>query len=523
MVSCHSRHTPARRAATFRGLVAGLDAGARNEACHAEGNPPAAGLTAFFEHYQADLSYAGTMRTDPWWVVASIAGITAGFAIAAGCGSSDETPSAGASGADASADGDAAGGGGQAGSSAAGGKAGAGGSGAQGGSSGAGGSAGGGGTTDQYGPWAGGPTYYSKWPHGPPTDPSFFPIAVWLQDPSKAADYKAIGINLFIGLWEGPTDAQLQALQTAGMPVACEQNDTGLAHVGEATILAWTQQDEPDNAQPLSGGGYGPCVPASEVVSRYQAMKAKDATRPIFLNLGQGVANFDWIGWGSECAQTHPADYAQYIDGADIISFDIYPANDPDPPVHDNLWYVAKGVDNLVQWSAGAKPVWDWIECTGINGPEGKPSPEEVKAEVWMSIVHGAMGFGYFVHQFQPSFDEHALLDDPAMKAAVAALNQQIHDLAPVLNTPPITNGGKIASSDASVPIDMMIKRQGGATYLFAVSMRASAAKATFSELTNVPPSATVEVLGESRTIPMSSASFQDDFTGWGVHLYKIQ
>ena len=48
------------------------------------------------------------------------------------------------------------------------------------------------------------------------------------------------------------------------------------------------------------------------------------------------------------------------------------------------------------------------------------------------------MGIGYFAHQFQQTFDEHALLDDATMKAAVTAINQQIRSLAPVLNTPPL-------------------------------------------------------------------------------------
>jgi hypothetical protein len=34
-------------------------------------------------------------------------------------------------------------------------------------------------------------------------DPSFFPIAVWLQDPSRAPAYKEIGINVYVGLWKG--------------------------------------------------------------------------------------------------------------------------------------------------------------------------------------------------------------------------------------------------------------------------------------------------------------------------------
>src|SRR5262245_28033880 len=58
--------------------------------------------------------------------------------------------------------------------------------------------AGGSGTGDQFGPWAGGAAYYAKWTHGPPSDPSFFPITVWLQSPSNAKAYAAIGINTYI-------------------------------------------------------------------------------------------------------------------------------------------------------------------------------------------------------------------------------------------------------------------------------------------------------------------------------------
>jgi hypothetical protein len=397
-----------------------------------------------------------------------------------------------------------------------------------GGQTGAGGSAGGSGTGgtaangDKYGPWAGGASYYGGFANGPPSDASFFPIAVWLQDPSMVQQYAAIGINLYVGLWEGPTEDQLAALKAASMPVGCDQNDVGIAHASDRTIIMWTQQDEPDNAQDDGAGGYGPCIPATQVQSIYQGLRAKDPTRPVYLNLGQGVANIPYIGWGSECSKTHPADYAEYIKGSDIISFDIYPANSTYAEIKGNLYYVAKGVDNLVAWSGGSKPVWNWIECTGIDDVNAKPTPAQVKAEVWMSIVHGSMGIGYFVHQFNP-FAEHALLDDATMKAAVAAINQQIRDLAPVLNTPPIINAGAVASADASVPVDMLIKRQGAATYVFAVAMRGSATRATFSGLTNIGAGAVVEVLGEGRTIALSGNSFQDDFAAWGVRLYKIQ
>ena len=54
---------------------------------------------------------------------------------------------------------------------------------------------------------------YARWEHGLPTDPGFFPIAVWLQDPRNAPRYKQAGINLYVALWRGPTEAQLAELE----------------------------------------------------------------------------------------------------------------------------------------------------------------------------------------------------------------------------------------------------------------------------------------------------------------------
>jgi hypothetical protein len=373
-----------------------------------------------------------------------------------------------------------------------------------------------------YGPWAGGAAYYAKFSHGPSSAASFFPLTVWLQSPDRAKDYAAIGINTYIGLYEGPTDDMLTTLAGAKMPVACDQNAVGLAHLDDATIVAWTQQDEPDNAQSKQGGGYGPCISASAVQGLYAQMRGKDSTRPVFLNLGQGVAH-DYIGWGSECAATHPKDYPDYVKAADIVSFDIYPSNDTDKDVQGKLWLVADGVKNLVSWAGSAKPVWNWVECTGINDPSGKPTPAEVKAEVWMYIVSGSMGIGYFVHQFSPSFDEHALLDDSTMKAAVTAINAQITSLATVLNTPPIVNGGTATPSDSAVPVEMLVKRRGGATYVFAVAMRGAATHARFSGLTGIGAATKATVLGENRSVPIAGAAFEDDFSAWAVHLYEIE
>jgi hypothetical protein len=360
---------------------------------------------------------------------------------------------------------------------------------------------------------------YEQWSRGPGSGTDFFPIAVWLQSPANAARYRAAGFNLYIGLWNGPTDEQLSQLKTAGMRVICEQNAVGLRHLEDSTIVAWMHGDEPDNAQSLgSGKGYGPPVPPARIVEDYERIRAADPSRPVVLNLGQGVA---WDGWHGRGVRTnHPEDYLEYVKGCDIASFDIYPVAHDKPAVAGNLWYVAQGVERLTKWAQG-RPVWNCIECTHISSKENKATPQQVRCEVWMSIVHGSRGLIYFVHEWQPKFDEAALLHDPAMLEAVTRINQRIADLAPVLNGPTIAGGGKASPSEAGVPIATMVKKHDGAVYLFAVAMRDGRTAAKLS-IQGLSGRRKVEVLDEDRTLESTDGAFEDEFQPWDVHLYRV-
>lgn len=367
-------------------------------------------------------------------------------------------------------------------------------------------------------------TVYRRWRNGPPSAAGYFPIAVWLQNPKNAARYKQAGINLYVGLWQGPTEEQLAALKAAGMPVICEQNAVGLAHKNDKTIVGWMHGDEPDNAQPVvdpktGEQSWGGPVPPPRIVADYEKLRALDPTRPVLLNLGQGVANDAWIGRGSGA---RPDDYLTYVRGGDVISFDVYPVAGLDKPDGENyLWYVPKGVERLKQWTGGAKVIWNCIECTHIGQEKAKATPHQVRAQVWMSLIHGSTGLIYFVHEFKPKFNEAALLDDPLMLTAVSAINKQIHALAPVLNSPSVKGGAAVKSSSATVPVDIMVKRHGGATYVFAVGMRNAPARGSF-EMRGLPATATAEVLGEARRIPVRGGRFEDDFKPHDVHLYRI-
>ena len=362
---------------------------------------------------------------------------------------------------------------------------------------------------------------YAKWVNGPSHDDGFFPIAVWLQNPRNAARYKAAGFNTYVGLWRGPTEQQLADLAAAGMKVICHQNQIALKHVHDPVIVGWMHGDEPDNAQSLGAGkGYGPPIQPQKIVADYDRIRRADPSRPILLNLGQGVA---WDGWHGRGVRTnHPEDYRQYVKGCDIASFDIYPAVHSSPQVAGKLWYVACGVERLISWTEGKKVVWNCIECTRIQNPKTKATPKQVRSEVWMAIIHGSMGLIYFVHEWQPSFNESALLSDPEMLSAVTALNRQIASLAPVLNTPTIPQAATVKSDNKDVPIAIMVKKHKGSTYLFAVAMRDGRTNGAFT-LPGLAGKRTVEVLGENRTTRSQNGAFEDRFDNWDAHIYRIE
>jgi hypothetical protein len=362
---------------------------------------------------------------------------------------------------------------------------------------------------------------YTQWQNGPPHSADFFPIAVWLQSPRNAEKYKQAGINTYVGLWRGPTNEQLAELKNAGMKVICHQNRTALQHADDPTIIGWMHGDEPDNAQSLGRGkGYGPPILPQKIIDDYDSIRSKDPTRPVLLNLGQGVA---WDGYYGRGVRTnHPEDYAEYVKGCDIASFDIYPVVHERQQIAGKLWYVANGVERLVKWTDGKKVVWNCIECTHISNPNAKATPHQVKCEVWMSLIHGSMGLIYFVHEWQPKFNESALLSDPEMFSAVTAINRQITELAPVLNSPTIEDAASVSSSNEAVPVAIMAKKHDGATYLFAVGMRGDKTTATFT-LQHAESVNTVEVIGENRTINVKDGVFKDNFDASDVHLYKTK
>jgi hypothetical protein len=363
---------------------------------------------------------------------------------------------------------------------------------------------------------------YAGYARGVPTDPNFFPIAVWLQGTWHAPNRLAqMGINVYVGNnaeVNALTAGDLQTLQASGIYAIVGQDAVGLANINSPALIGWWMSpDEPDNAQSNGIGGYGPPVDPSTIMARYRSMKAADSTRPVYLGLGQGVAYNGWTGRGS-----NPPPESSYVPASDIISFDIYPYNgcSKERDICGKFWLNAFGIDRLRQWSTHNQAVWTWIETTKMHGVSG-PAPTQTASQVWLSLIHGANGIGYFIHVFRPSFREDGVFNDPTMVAALTSLNAEIRALAPQLNSANIAGLVSASSSNPSAPIDFMVKSSGNSIYVFSAISRPGTATGTFT-INGMSGNGIVDVVNEHRTLPVTTGTFSDAFAANGAHVYKI-
>lgn len=361
-------------------------------------------------------------------------------------------------------------------------------------------------------PWFGGPSYYEHWSRGFPADSSYFPIGVWMQNPANAPRFQAVGVNHYIGLWQGPTEEQLSGMADAGMHVVCEQAGVWQAHLKDSLIQGWLDAAAPDNAQENPDGSYAPCIEPAVTQARYAEMTAADPTRPMTLMLGQGVATPDWVGRGECTGRTE--DYPEYAKAADVLVNYTYPLNNGHP-----LELVATGIDKLNRYANYSKPILADLEASNINGSV-RPTPHQLRAEVWMSIIHGAAGIQYFCHQMEPNFNETDCLDDAPTAAALTQINAQLRELAPALNTQSF--GLSPVSANPGAPVRAVLKKVGRDRYVFAVSMADTATTALFP-LAGIGAPSSIEVLGEGRNLALTNDAFEDAFEGYGVHLYRLR
>jgi hypothetical protein len=316
----------------------------------------------------------------------------------------------------------------------------------------------------------------------------FFPVM--LIDQCTASDIargRALGVNLVVnescpGVAPGTQLALLRRNGLAVLPI-------GARATRGAGLVGWTYPDEPDN------NGWTP------------ASLAK--THPYKRGNADGLVTFmTTTGRFFGSTQVPLSRYAGFARLADMAGFDLYPLN----ACRADLTAVYKAQQTFVRL-AGSTPTFQWIE-TGPIRPSYcggfAMAPDELNAEVWLAVIGGARGIGYFTHTWTP--DHHSFDVAPALQDAMRSTNRLLAAVKPGLL------GTTVQSAVDSPAVKLIARVGGGRTYVFAINTMSSPNQARIHvpQLHDGPAT----VVGEQRTVTVKGHYIDDHFGGLQVNVY---
>lgn len=328
----------------------------------------------------------------------------------------------------------------------------------------------------------------------------------------KTIEGRRVGSNQTVGwhryaevtLTAGPHVLEIAAAdgRTQGKP-----DNIGTDLLFGLDLLVLTTSTETPSSQVTNVPRHTPAEIAQQYANKCQA----DPRRPVCLNLTSGFY---------EPYRKLPlSDYEAYVAACDIVSYDHYPIYGWGKP--EWIYQIAEATAALRKLAGRSKPVWAILECTNggqwVRDDMRAPTPGEIRAEVWMAIINGATGIGYFPHAWKPTYSQCRI--PPENQDEMRRVNQQITRLAPVILADPLE--GIRCESAGDRPVSYA-GRMGpdGRRYVFAVNLSRSARDATFT-VPGLEAGKPVEVVDENRTLDAKAGSFTDHFDELAVHLYS--
>ena len=259
-----------------------------------------------------------------------------------------------------------------------------------------------------------------------------FVIGTFVQSTQNFATWKARGINTLVEVPQGwdlePWNA---AAVAADLYMIRPPRSNPALDAYEKKLLAWAHEDEPSNVKPGSAGVDYSTVNTTpktldERAAKWRAALPAGVDIPIYLNLTGSHVTDIWIN--------EPM-MRDYVDSpsADIIAHDIYQINGGQPMLFERNGYTttAQGhaIDRLSSWSGG-KPQYAFIESSDFDSNGTLPTAGEMRAQIWSSVIHGAVGIIYFPIVFNPwSFDgtpKHLVAEMTAIHAKIRAVESTL-------------------------------------------------------------------------------------------------
>ncbi|MFB9733367.1 hypothetical protein [Ornithinimicrobium kibberense] len=356
---------------------------------------------------------------------------------------------------------------------------------------------------------------------------------MWFESLVSAEDVaqdRSLGINTYV---EVTANSDLSLATEAGMSLIVSSDDRrahGFLVTDEPDMWAGAGSEEWSGNYP----GEGQICRLSTARCGFTVVETllRDAPPGVmtYVNYGKGVAF-----WHSD------AEAAQFLDLVDLVSVDTYWFTDPNIcgrseggqgpgegrhlgesrcRLAANYGWTVERARSLVQ-PRGSKPVWHFVEVGHPFSESWAPTitGPQIRAAVWSGIVHGARGVIYFNHNFGGDcITQHVLRDacGDAVRADVAAVNRQIHQLAPILNAPFVD--GLLTTSDG---VDAVVKVHDDSFTIIAGSTADGHQLATFDLACTTATAG--QVVGEERSVPVAEGRFVDEFRDANaVHIYQL-
>ena len=229
--------------------------------------------------------------------------------------------------------------------------------------------------------------------------------------------------------------------------------------------------------------------------------------------------------------------YQRFADGSDVLLAEIYPVHGDENDTN----CVAEVIrdmkrirrDNQLYGGSRTHAIWPIIQnFVGWKLWKRFPTPEEMYAMSFASLIHGAKGITWYTYAGardpDPSkgvYDAGIACDMVAWSSATNC-SRRIASLAPVLlERGGSATGAKVLSGPAkdgygNASVSYLIKRHADCIYVFAVNSIKVDVRAKLSVQCGASEG---EALWENRTVRLVDGSIEEFFGPFAVHIYRFR
>ena len=329
----------------------------------------------------------------------------------------------------------------------------------------------------------------------------FFPLFIWAQPANLVKFWKDLGVNAIVwGDNKNPKEF-LDECRKNGIYGILDFDQKVMNHPG---LLLWKIGDEPDMKKDRTSG---------QIEKTYKNIKRADGKHPVWVNFSPRFfpAYEKMFHWPLK-------EYYATAAIVDIVGYDHYPVTGWNKP--ERIPEIAAMTKMLREdYAKDRIPVFTIVEVADQDldwtPPETRgPTAVEMRVQIWMGIISGSKGIGYFSVSFTPKFKWNNMNSEQT--AELKRSNKQISAFSEVLCT-----GDSLLKVDKdNEKINILVKEFKDKIYIFAVSLSNSKEKVKL----NLPElkEGKAEVYDEGRSIDLKDSILSDTFDKHGVHIYII-